>query len=100
MNIQNYPGWTGGHTREEAPGALPNGTRVRKVETEPEDAHPIGSLATVLGSVYHAVHGFGYFVEWDAKPRFAVLVIARKIAHEQSAAAKKVAEQIQKGQDS
>jgi hypothetical protein len=82
MNLRLYPGWLGVHTREQAPGAMPNGTRVRKVALDPGDAHPIGALATILGSVQHAQHGPCYFVEWDAKPRAAVFVAGFKIASE------------------
>lgn len=78
MNLQDYPGWVGMHTRDHAPGALPNGSRVRKVRTEAGDTHPIGSMATILGSVSDPI-GNGYFVEWDATPRHAVFVVETKI---------------------
>jgi hypothetical protein len=74
MQLAEYPGWQGVHTREQALGALKNGTRVRKVATEPGDFHPIGSLATVLGSFSAGELGIGYFVAWDAAPHVAVLV--------------------------
>jgi len=74
-----YPGWRGVHTRAEAPGAMRNGTRVRKIAKEDGDSHPIGSLATVLGSLHLPERGYGYFVEWDASPRTAVLVVEAQI---------------------
>lgn len=76
-----YPGWVGLHTRDEVLGAWRNGTRVIKVKTEPGDAHPLGSMATVLGSMQapDPDRTLGYFVEWDAKPRCAVFVMAAKI---------------------
>lgn len=74
----NEPGWFGGFTREQAPGAIPNGTRVVKVRTEPTDTHPIGSLATILGSIAAKGEVF-YFVEWDAHPRIAVGIRSFKI---------------------
>lgn len=80
MTPRIYPGWTGVHTREQARGAIPNGTRVRKIATDAGDAHPIGALATILGSVQHPQHGVCYFVEWDAKPKTAVFVAGFKIA--------------------
>jgi hypothetical protein len=61
-------------------GAYKPGTRVRKVVTEPGDTHPVGSLATVLSAVGHPELGIAYFVEWDAHPKLAVLVVAPKIA--------------------
>jgi hypothetical protein len=48
----------------EAPGAIPNGTRVRKCTTEEGDHHPIGALARVVGSVSDG-SDFGYWVKWD-----------------------------------
>jgi hypothetical protein len=67
------------HTRDEAPGAMKNGTRVRKVVSESGDAHPLGSLATVLGSLHHPTLGYAYFVEWDDRPRTATAVVGAKI---------------------
>jgi hypothetical protein len=75
-----FPGWQGLHVRDEAPGALRNGSRVRKVNSEPRDGHPDGTLATVLGSVDGGRAGIGYFVAWDDDPRAAVLVKADRIA--------------------
>jgi hypothetical protein len=80
MAPRPHPGWYGLFTRHQMPGAIRNGTRVVKVRTEAGDTHPVGSLATVLGSMGHPDVGIGYFVEWDARPRFAVLVVADKIA--------------------
>lgn len=77
--IRVYPGWVGVHTRDEALGALPNGTRVRKTKNEPGDAHPIGSFARILGSIHVPEYGYGYFVEWEDAPRVAVMVVQAKI---------------------
>lgn len=77
--FRGEPGWAGMFTRAEHPDAYRNGTRVEKAIFETGDAHPIGSQATVLGSVGHAKVGMGYFVEWDARPRVAVFVEARKV---------------------
>ncbi len=80
--VKPQDGWVGVFTRSRAPGAYPNGSRVEKVATEEGDTHPIGALATVLGSVCDLAQphlGIGYFVEWDAHPRRAVLVVANKI---------------------
>lgn len=54
----------------EAPGALPNGTEVVKVNSEPGDGHPDGTEGIVVGSIGPAyMEKFGrdmlaYFVEW------------------------------------
>jgi hypothetical protein len=81
-NFRLFPGWEGLHVRDEAPGALRNGSRVRKVRSEPRDTHQDGALATVLGSIEApgAGDGIGYFVAWDDAPRAAVLVGDRRIA--------------------
>jgi hypothetical protein len=87
MNVREEPGWTGGFTREQADGAIPNGTRVRKCRLESGDAHPVGSLGVVLGSMATPLDllpafpddHFAYFVEWDDHPRMAVGIIASKI---------------------
>lgn len=70
-----------GFTREQAEGAIPNLARVVKVATEPNDAHPIGAHATILGSMRHPDDGrLLYFVLWDDAPTTPVAVIAYKIA--------------------
>ncbi len=65
-------------TRYQAEGAIPNGARVRKSSSDPGDAHAVGSLATVLGSLGPLEGEFGYFVLWDdlAAP---VFVVGRKL---------------------
>lgn len=77
--LKPRPGWHGNFTTREAPEAMHNGTRVVKAASEPHDAHPEGSLGTVLGSIMHPDLGIAYFVEWDAKPKWAVLVVAWKL---------------------
>lgn len=84
-------GWVGIFTREEAPGALPNGTRIEKTGAEPDDYHGDGAKGTILGSVTAedcAQHlgqkpGGGselaYFVEWDNMPKYAVGISQRRV---------------------
>jgi len=66
-------------TTDQASGAWPNETRVRKAIYRAGDAHPIGSLATVIGSLgphptrlavgpFPEGDVFGYFVFWDDPP--------------------------------
>jgi hypothetical protein len=80
------PGWFGQLTRNQAEGALPNGSRIVKCRSEPNDAHPNGCTGTVLGSIGpRAVQGFehvkyGYCVEWDSQPRIAQFVLDYKIS--------------------
>lgn len=84
-DLREYPGYIGVHTREQAPGALPNGARVVKVKTEPGDTHPIGAEATVLGSIkappeVQHIAAYFYFVEWDAHPGIVVGVVSTKVS--------------------
>jgi len=80
MNLRRFPGYEGLHTRDQAPGALPNGTRVRKIASEPNDTHRDGALATVLGSVFAPKVGTGYFIEFDDNPKQAVFVAGHRVA--------------------
>lgn len=75
----NEPGWFGSFTRQQAPGAIPNGARVRKRPGYPRDRTPALTEGIVLGSVSHPELGIAYFVEWDDKPRVALGVIAKKL---------------------
>jgi hypothetical protein len=79
--LGDYPGYLGVHTQDQADGALPNGTRVKKVTFEKGDSHPIGSLATVLGSLESGIEPpYLYFIEFDDMPRFAIGIASNKIA--------------------
>lgn len=57
---------------KQATGAIPNGRKVRKINSQPADATPDGTEGTVLGSVGSfpiyigddVIH-FGYIIEWD-----------------------------------
>jgi hypothetical protein len=78
MTLGIFPPYHGRHTRDVAPGAMPNGSRVRKVASEPCDTHQDGALATVLGSMHAPGIGFGYFVAFDDHPLFAVFVAGHR----------------------
>src|SRR5262245_15908147 len=64
---------------DEYPGAMKNGTRVVKVRGDEGDTHPLGALATVVGSIGHPDVGVCYFVEWDEHPGVPVAVMAFKL---------------------
>jgi len=60
-------------TDAQAPGAWPNGSRLVKTKLEKGDAHQIGAMATVIGSLGPARDEqtgatYGYFVLWDEPP--------------------------------
>jgi hypothetical protein len=87
MDLIAHHGYSGLFTREQADGAVPNGARIVKRNSEEDDSQPNDALGTVLGSIKTpaGVEGrtgvaYFYFVEWDALPRAAVGVISTKIA--------------------
>ena len=80
--IKPYPGYYGAFTKDQAPGAFPNGSRIVKHAVEEGDGTLLGHRGTVLGSMLEPeVSPFiFYFVEWDTRPRAAVCVVSWKIA--------------------
>lgn len=84
MTIAPQHGYVGMFTFDQYHGAIPNGTRIVKVKVdETGDLHPVGSKGVILGSVGHpTLDDIGYFVEWDASPRVATLVVGGKIARD------------------
>lgn len=62
-------------THDELPGALPNGTLVEKIATDPEgDKHEDGAKAHILGSAAHPDGGLTYCVEWEDMPGLPVWI--------------------------
>jgi hypothetical protein len=60
-------------TKHQATGALPNGTRIEKTNSEPGDGHQDGATGTVIGSLaapkdFPLPDRFAYFVAWDEDP--------------------------------
>jgi hypothetical protein len=72
-------------TTNQAPGALPNGTEIIKIKSEPRDANPVGTRGKVLGSMSHPDVGLGYFVEWTHMRGVPVFVVDWKIGRASSA---------------
>ena len=71
-------------SREEAQGAMPNGTLVEKQNTEAGDGHPDGERGEIVGSMGpldDPVLGcrYGYFVMWDGTPGIPVFVMETKV---------------------
>ena len=61
------------YTKNQAEGALPNGTRIKKVNSEPGDAHQDGAAGTVIGSIGPVetpdfTDRYVYFVVWEEDP--------------------------------
>ena len=88
LYLEHRSGWTGAFTSQQAEGALPNGSRIMKIDQSADDGAPRGTRGTVLGSLDAANHDldpgthgkFFYFVEWDTMPRVAVTCIGSKLA--------------------
>lgn len=79
VGFGNHDGYAGTFTRNEADGAIRNGTRIKKVWSERGDTHQLGSKGIVLGSLFVPGQGYAYFIEWDATPKFAMMAVAKKI---------------------
>jgi hypothetical protein len=96
--LKTEVGWQGVFTRQQAAGAIENGARIVKLESEADDSQPNGALGTVLGSLEFPPGAaeearaellakgqpprdvkYAYFVEWDALPRTAVGIMDWKI---------------------
>lgn len=80
LNIREHEGYHGEFTTDRSEGAWANGTRIVKSKSEPGDATPNGTMGTVLGSIHHPEVGTAYFIEWDDRPKHAVLVCDFKIS--------------------
>lgn len=70
-------------SREQAVGAMPNGTRVEKINSPPGEPHRDGDQATVISSVgpvpWQGYMVYGYFVEWDDLPGLYVFISGDRI---------------------
>ncbi len=71
-------------TSKQAPGAIPNGAVVEKVNSEPGDDHTNGARATVVGSWGpidddRLPDRYFYFVEWEDRPGIPVGVSGNRI---------------------
>ena len=79
MGLKSEQGYWGIFTRNEYPGALKNGTRIRKTNSEPNDHRNDGDAGTVIGSIGAPEVGVMYFIEWDQTPRVIIGVTAQKV---------------------
>ncbi len=63
FDIKPHEGYVGVFTRHQYEHAkFKNGSRVTKINTEPNDANPLGTKGTVLGSVGYPDIGIAYFI--------------------------------------
>lgn len=71
----------------QADGALPNGTRIAKCDSEPGDTHKDGETGKVTGSIgpvelpsIGGEEGYIYFVQWDnSNPPQPAAVVSHRI---------------------
>lgn len=68
-----------GFTRDQARGAIPNGSRVVKRRAQPGDDLRDGDLCTGVGSVGDRLDGFGYWVEPDRFPSTHLYVLGAQL---------------------
>lgn len=88
--IASYPGYVGAFTKEQAEGAIPNGSTVMKARSEDGDTTMDGTIGIVLGSIDGTLimpdvmektgAKFMYWIEWINRPGFAVATADFKIA--------------------
>ena len=72
------------YVTSEAEGALPNGSMVEKMNSEPSDAHQDGALGRVRGSkgpfqVGTVTMLYVYWVEWADFPGVPVAILSHRI---------------------
>lgn len=96
MKLVTRSDLVGEFVADEAPGALPNGTKIVKTMSDPEDITPTGMTGIVLGSITipAQVHealiakgktvpeprpDFFYFVVWDDKKNMAIGCLSHKL---------------------
>lgn len=80
FNIDNHPGYLGVFTRDQAAGAIPNGSKIVKTKSDGTDSNPDGTPGKVLGSFHPTGVPYPmYFVEWDRKPHIAVAISGPRI---------------------
>lgn len=73
LEVSEHEGYFGVFTRNQYPGALPNGSRVRKLNSERGDHTTDGVSGTIMGSIGHPeLPNIMYFVEWDNRPRTVI----------------------------
>ena len=64
----------------QASGALPNGTRIKKIRSVPDDTHKDGDEGVVYGSVNVLGPVYFYYVRWDDMPNLPVGVASFRIS--------------------
>jgi hypothetical protein len=79
--LADHPAWASVAciTDEEADGAWPNGTRIKKTCFENGDTHQVGDTGTVRGSVLLDDGRYAYSIHWDDQPSIPVHCLAYKI---------------------
>lgn len=58
--------------------SIPIGSSVKKILSEPNDTHPIGTEGKVTGSIYHPEIGSAYLVLFEGTPG-ETFIIEKKI---------------------
>ena len=87
--LREWPGYVGLFVRDEAAGAIPNGRKIVKINTQPGDINKHGATGTVIGSVDCVKSApelanryrvrFLYFIEWHEMPNVVVAIKESRI---------------------
>lgn len=78
--IKNHPGYLTPFCNNQAEGAWENGSCVVKHGSDAGgDLTPDGIKGTILGSLKVPELGYGYFVEWENKPKMAIFCVEEKM---------------------
>lgn len=68
---------------DEAPGAIPNGTKICKANTKLGDVTQDGALGIIMGSIgplpFEGHPTYGYFVRWDHSPHVPCFITGTRI---------------------
>lgn len=88
-DLGHHDDYAGMFSRGQAEGAIPNGTRIIKRNSEEGDSTPDGTGGVILGSINGVKAGvpaaiangvtYLYFVEWDDKPKVAIGTVDKKV---------------------
>jgi hypothetical protein len=80
LGIQDHPGYLLPFSENQAEGAWANGSCVVKNGSDPGgDLTPDGIKGKILGSLKTPDGRYGYFVEWDNKPKMPIFCVEEKM---------------------
>ncbi len=80
FRIEEHPGYLTPFCKNQAEGAWENGSYIVKHGSDPGgDVTPDGIKGIILGSLKAPSGKYGYFVEWENKPKIAIFCAEEKM---------------------